>query len=110
MREYVNREYFKETRRAIFMKKPVFDPILSGEQLRQIREEKGIKVKEVAEYMGFLSTQAIYKWEKGKCFPQADNLIALALLYDVNPADLLVEKRNNSDDKRQNRRIEPAVA
>lgn len=110
MREYVNREYFKETRRAIFMKKPVFDPILSGEQLRQIREEKGIKVKEVAEYMGFLSTQAIYKWEKGKCFPQADNLIALALLYDVNPADLLVEERTDSDDKRRNRSIEPSVA
>ncbi len=42
------------------------------------------------EYMGFESTQAVYKWEAGKCFPQADNLIALAMLYNVSPSELLV--------------------
>lgn len=28
----------------------------------------------------------------GKCFPQADNLIALAILYRVSPMELLVEE------------------
>lgn len=42
--------------------------------------------------MGFESTQAVYKWEAGKCFPQADNLIALAILYRVSPMELLVEE------------------
>ena len=28
----------------------------------------------------------------GKCFPQADNLIALAILYHVSPMELLVEE------------------
>lgn len=48
------------------------------------------------EYMGFESTQAVYKWEAGKCYPQADNLLALAKLYQVSPAELLVEEDNES--------------
>jgi len=44
------------------------------------------------EYMGFESTQAIYKWEAGKCFPQADNLMALAKYYNVSPFELIVEE------------------
>ena len=42
--------------------------------------------------MGFESTQAVYKWEAGKCYPQADNLVALAILYNVSPMELLVEE------------------
>jgi len=30
--------------------------------------------------------------QEGKCFPQADNLVALAMLYQVNPSELLVEE------------------
>lgn len=42
--------------------------------------------------MDFESTQAVYKWEAGKCYPQADNLVALAILYNVSPMELLVEE------------------
>ena len=42
--------------------------------------------------MGFESTQSVYKWENGKCYPQADNLLALAKLYNVSPMELLVEE------------------
>ena len=28
----------------------------------------------------------------GKCYPQADNLVALAILYHVSPMELLVEE------------------
>ena len=42
--------------------------------------------------MGVESTQAVYKWEAGKCYPQADNLVALAILYHVSPRELLVEE------------------
>ena len=70
-----------------------FDSIvLRGARMRAIRQERKISVKQVMEYMGFESTQAVYKWEAGKCFPQADNLIALAILYRVSPMELLVEE------------------
>lgn len=74
------------------MERPHFDIVASGARMRAIRQERKISVKQVMEYMGFESTQAVYKWEAGKCFPQADNLIALAILYHVSPMELLVEE------------------
>mgnify|MGYP004521398917 FL=1 len=74
------------------MERPHFDIVASGARMRAIRQERKISVKQVMEYMDFESTQAVYKWEAGKCFPQADNLIALAILYRVSPMELLVEE------------------
>ena len=74
------------------MERPHFDIVASGARMRAIRQERKISVKQVMEYRGFESTQAVYKWEAGKCFPQADNLIALAILYRVSPMELLVEE------------------
>ena len=73
------------------MERPRFDIVASGERMREIRRQRNISVKQVMEYMGFESTQAVYKWEAGKCYPQADNLVALAILYNVSPMELLVE-------------------
>ena len=53
------------------MERPHFDIVASGARMRAIRQERKISVKQVMEYMGFESTQAVYKWEAGKCFPQA---------------------------------------
>lgn len=74
------------------MERPHFDIVASGARMRQIRRQRNISVKQVMEYMGFESTQAVYKWEAGKCYPQADNLVALAILYNVSPMELLVEE------------------
>ena len=74
------------------MERPHFDIVASDARMRAIRQERKISVKQVMEYMGFESTQAVYKWEAGKCFPQADNLIALAILYRVSPMELLIEE------------------
>lgn len=74
------------------MERPHFDIVASGQRMRDIRKSRRISVKQVMEYMGFESTQAVYKWEAGKCYPQADNLVALAMLYNVSPMELLVEE------------------
>ncbi len=71
--------------------RPYFDLVASGQKMRTIRKERNISVEEVRQYMGFESVQAIYKWERGECLPQADTLIALSLLYQVNPIELLEE-------------------
>ena len=78
--------------RVVSLKRPYFNIEASGQKMREIRKARNISVKQVMEYMGFESTQAIYKWESGKCYPQADNLLALAKLYNVNPMELLVEE------------------
>ena len=74
------------------MERPRFDIVASGERMKAVRKQRNISVKQVMEYMGFESTQAVYKWEAGKCYPQADNLVALAILYNVSPMELLVEE------------------
>ena len=74
------------------MERPHFDIVASGARMKEIRKQRKISVKQVKEYMGFESTQAVYKWEAGKCYPQADNLVALAILYNVSPMELLVEE------------------
>lgn len=74
------------------MERPRFDIVASGERMKEIRKQRNISVKQVMEYMGFESTQAVYKWEAGKCYPQADNLVSLAILYNVSPMELLVEE------------------
>ena len=74
------------------MERPRFDIVASGERMKEIRKQRNISVKQVMEYMGFESTQAVYKWEAGKCYPQADNLVALAMLYNGSPMELLVEE------------------
>ena len=74
------------------MERPHFDIVASGARMKMIRQQRNISVKQVMEYMGFESTQAVYKWEAGKCCPRADNLIALTILYRVSPLELLVEE------------------
>ena len=74
------------------MERPHFDIVASGARMKEIRKQRKISVKQAMEYMGFESTQAVYKWEAGKCYPQADNVVALAILYNVSPMELLVEE------------------
>lgn len=47
------------------MERPHFDIVASGKRMRQIRKQRNLSVKQVMEYMGFESTQAVYKWEAG---------------------------------------------
>ena len=71
------------------MKKPEISMESVGRNLRLFRERKSLSVEEVREYMEFASVQSIYKYESGRCWPQADNLLALMLLYDIEVRDLL---------------------
>lgn len=74
--------------------RPEYNLAATGKNLRRIRKEKKFSVEDVRRYMKFASVQAIYKWEQGQCFPTADNLLALAELYEVAPAELLVQKEH----------------
>ena len=87
------------------MERPHFDIVASGARMKEIRRQRNISVKQVMEYMGFESTQDVYKWEAEKCYPQADNLVALAILYNVSPMELLVEEDLVSSSSRLRRNI-----
>lgn len=75
------------------IKRPEYNMLKTGEQIRKLRKERNISVEQIRKYLQFESAQAIYKWENGKCFPQADNLMALARLFEVSSADIMVEDK-----------------
>ena len=60
-----------------------------GRNLRRCRERKHLSVMEVKEYLRIGTVQAIYKWEEGICYPQADNLLALMELYEAEVGDIV---------------------
>ena len=61
-----------------------------GEVLKSHRERCKMTQELVAEKIG-VSRQAVSKWESGAAEPSTSNLIKVARLYGVDPADLLRE-------------------
>ena len=75
--------------------RPEYDMKIVGRNLRRLRLAKHLSVDDVREYLCLGSVQAIYKYEKGKCYPQADTMMALMELYG---ADLYDITRNHEED------------
>ena len=69
---------------------PVIDMVETGKNIRRLREERGMTVRDLQAYFGFEEPQAIYKWQRGKSLPTVDNLYALGALLDVPMEDILV--------------------
>lgn len=60
-----------------------------GSNLKRLREQNGLSVEEVRQYLGLGSVQAVYKYEYGTSYPPGDTLIALLELYNADIDDLL---------------------
>ena len=85
-------------RGGIDMNYPVLDLKATGEQINKLRKDNHLKVTEVAEYMGFESTQAVYKWQRGESLPTVDNLYALSKLLHTSVDDILIGEKERDDD------------
>lgn len=70
---------------------PRIDPRATGLRIAMLREERGITVRQMQEYFGFTTGNAIYKWQNGQALPSTDNLLVLARLYNTTIDDLIVE-------------------
>lgn len=77
---------------GIFMVRPEYDFRVIGRNLRKLRESKNLSVEDVRQYMQLGTIQAVYKWERGDGLPQADSLLALLALYEVNDYRMLLEE------------------
>ena len=71
-----------------------YDLKLIGRNLRRLREASGLSVRDVSEHLYLGSVQAVYKYERGRGFPQADTLLALMELYGIHDIRELVEERH----------------
>lgn len=72
------------------MKVPSIDVKATGNNIKKLRTERGISVRELQRVLTFISPQSIYKWENGYCLPSLDNLLLLAFYLDLKVEDILV--------------------
>lgn len=71
---------------------PVIDLAATGSNIRRLRTERGLSVRDLQAYFGFEEPRAIYKWQKGETLPSVDNLYALGALLSV-PMDCILVPR-----------------
>ena len=69
---------------------PVIDTVATGRNIKRLRKERGLTVRDLQKYFGFDEPQAIYKWQWGKSLPTLDNIYALSFLLEVPIDDILV--------------------
>ena len=69
---------------------PVIDLVATGDNIRRLRLERGLSVRDLQTFFGFEQPQAIYKWQKGASLPTVDNLYALGSLFGVPMDQILV--------------------
>lgn len=71
----------------------VIDMEKTKENLKRLRKNAGMSVKEVSEKLGMESVQSVYDWEgERKKLPRLENAIALTRLYGVTLEELYVYK------------------
>lgn len=69
---------------------PVIDMIATGNNIKRLRLERGLSVRDLQEYFGFEEPQAIYKWQRGQSLPTVDNLYALCNLLEIPMDEILI--------------------
>ena len=79
---------------------PVIDLGRTGENIRYLREQRGLSVNDIREFMGLSDPQAIYHWQNGKNLPSVDHLCALARLFGVSMDEILVLQKPIVDSSR----------
>ena len=69
---------------------PTVNMIMTGENIRAIRIQRGLSVKDLQDIFGFATPQAIYKWQQGAALPTVDNLVVLSSVFGVPIEKILV--------------------
>ena len=62
---------------------PAIDMVATGRNIAMLRQAAGLTVKDLQIIFGFATPQAIYKWQHGTAMPTIDNLVALAMIFDM---------------------------
>ncbi len=75
---------------AISLAYPVIDLAATGENIRRLRQQQGLSVRDLQAFFGFEEPRAIYKWQSGQTLPSVDNLYALSAVLQVPMERILV--------------------
>ena len=73
-----------------YVSMPTVNLAMTGANIRAIRKQRGLSVKDLQDIFGFATPQAIYKWQQGVTLPTVDNLVVLASIFGVPMEKILV--------------------
>ncbi len=62
----------------------------TGQRISDLRRAAGLSVKDLQDIFGFVTPQAIYKWQHGTAMPTIDNLVVLSVVFGVSVDDILI--------------------
>ena len=68
---------------------PIIDMVQTGQNIARFRQQRGMSVRELQDVFGFATPQAIYKWQHGTAMPTIDNLLVLAMVFQVHMDDII---------------------
>jgi transcriptional regulator with XRE-family HTH domain len=74
---------------------PNIDKEATGQNIKLLREDNGISVKELAKILKLESVQGVYNWQYGKSLPVLEHLLILSDLFGKPIRELLVFKSAN---------------
>ena len=66
------------------------DMAATGANIRRLRQEHGLSVRDIQEVMGFEDGSSVYKWEQGRTIPSIEHMMALSRLFDMRMEDILI--------------------
>ena len=69
---------------------PAIDMEATGQNITKLRKDAGLTVRDLQGMFGFTTPQAIYKWQKGTAMPTQDNLVVLAVVFNVPIDDIII--------------------
>ncbi len=69
---------------------PVISLVKTGQNIKNMREEKGMSVQKLADFMEFEAVQAVYNWQSGKSLPSIENLKILSELFNKPMDEILI--------------------
>ena len=90
---------------------PTINKKETGVNLRRIMDIRGVKPKDIQEYLGLGCVQSIYRWLDGVSMPTVDNLYAISKMLQVSMDSIVcgnagtTEKQMNAYLTDQERRI-----
>ncbi len=69
---------------------PTIDMVRTGKNIETLRIKNGMSVKDMQKIFGFVTPQAIYKWQHGTSLPTVDNLVILSMMFQVSIEEILI--------------------
>ena len=79
------------------MEYPILDLKETGKRIKDLREESKLSVEDVTRFLGDISAQSVYKWQRGESLPTVDNLYALSKLFNTPVDDILRGNRERDE-------------